>query len=46
MSDLLRDFVGDWHALVLLVVAGAIPNQIWRMLAYGSAADWMRGPTC
>ena len=32
MSDLLRDFIGDWHALVLLVIAGAIPNQIWRML--------------
>ena len=32
MSDLLRDFIGDWHALVLLLVAGVIPNQIWRML--------------
>jgi branched-subunit amino acid transport protein len=32
MSDLLRDFVGDWHALVVLLLAGVIPNQIWRML--------------
>jgi branched-subunit amino acid transport protein len=32
MSELLRDFIGDWHALVLLIVAGAVPNQIWRML--------------
>ena len=32
MSDVLRDFVGDWHALVVLLLAGVIPNQIWRML--------------
>lgn len=32
MSDLLRDFIGDWHALVMLLLAGVIPNQIWRML--------------
>jgi branched-subunit amino acid transport protein len=25
-------FIGDWHALVILFVAGVIPNQIWRML--------------
>ena len=28
----MSDFIGDWHALVVLVIAGAIPNQIWRML--------------
>jgi branched-subunit amino acid transport protein len=32
MSDVLRDFVGDWHALVVLLLAGVIPNQIWRWL--------------
>ena len=32
MSSVLRDFIGDWHALVMLILAGAIPNQIWRML--------------
>ncbi len=32
MSNVLRDFVGDWHALVVLLLAGVIPNQIWRML--------------
>jgi len=32
MSDLLRNFVGDWHALEVLLLAGVIPNQIWRML--------------
>jgi hypothetical protein len=31
MSDWLTNFLGDWHALVVLVIAGAIPNQIWRM---------------
>jgi branched-subunit amino acid transport protein len=24
--------VGDWHALLLLVIAGFLPNEIWRML--------------
>ncbi|HZR73401.1 AzlD domain-containing protein [Bradyrhizobium sp.] len=28
----MRNFVGDWHALVVLLLAGVIPNQIWRML--------------
>lgn len=32
MIDLLRNFVGDWHALAVLLLAGVFPNQIWRML--------------
>ena len=28
----MSDFFGDWHALVVLLLAGVIPNQIWRML--------------
>jgi branched-subunit amino acid transport protein len=34
-------FFGDWHALVVLVLAGVIPNQIWRMLGLwlGSGLD-------
>jgi branched-subunit amino acid transport protein len=28
----MSDFIGDWHALAVLLVAGVIPNQIWRML--------------
>ena len=34
-------FIGDWHALVVLLVAGVIPNQIWRMLGLwlGSGLD-------
>jgi len=25
-------FVGDWHALLVLVVAGFLPNEVWRMV--------------
>ncbi len=34
-------FIGDWHALVVLFVAGVIPNQIWRMLGlwFGGGID-------
>src|ERR1700751_1829265 len=34
-------FIGDWHALVILMVAGVFPNQIWRMLGLwlGSGID-------
>ena len=28
----MSDFVGDWHALLVLVIAGFLPNEIWRML--------------
>jgi branched-subunit amino acid transport protein len=26
------DFIGDWHALLVLVVAGFLPNEVWRMV--------------
>ncbi len=34
-------FFGDWHALVVLLLAGVIPNQIWRWLGLwlGSGLD-------
>jgi branched-subunit amino acid transport protein len=34
-------FIGDWHALLILLIAGVIPNQIWRMLGLmlGSGID-------
>jgi branched-subunit amino acid transport protein len=34
-------FIGDWHALAILLVAGVIPNQIWRMLGlwFGGGID-------
>src|SRR5262245_19822100 len=37
----MSDFIGDWHALVVLVLAGVIPNQLWRMLGLwlGSGID-------
>jgi branched-subunit amino acid transport protein len=25
-------FIGDWQALLVLVLAGFLPNEIWRML--------------
>lgn len=28
----MSDFIGDWHALLILVLAGFLPNEIWRML--------------
>ena len=37
----MSDFIGDWHALVVLFIAGVIPNQIWRMLGlwFGGGID-------
>jgi branched-subunit amino acid transport protein len=34
-------FFGDWHALLVLLLAGVIPNQIWRMLGlwFGGGID-------
>jgi branched-subunit amino acid transport protein len=32
MSDFMSGFLGDWHALVVLLLAGFLPNEIWRML--------------
>ncbi|KIZ36462.1 MULTISPECIES: AzlD domain-containing protein [Rhodopseudomonas] len=31
----MSNFIGDWHALLILVVAGFLPNEIWRMLGLG-----------
>ena len=37
----MSSFIGDWHALAVLLVAGVIPNQIWRMLGlwFGGGLD-------
>ena len=32
MSDWFSGFLGDWHALLVLVIAGFLPNEVWRML--------------
>jgi Branched-chain amino acid transport protein (AzlD) len=28
----MSDFFGDWHALTVLLLAGFLPNEVWRML--------------
>jgi Branched-chain amino acid transport protein (AzlD) len=28
----MSEFVGDWHALLVLVLAGFLPNEAWRMI--------------
>jgi branched-subunit amino acid transport protein len=28
----MSDFVGEWHALLILLLAGFLPNEIWRMM--------------
>jgi len=35
------EFIGDWHALAVLFVAGVLPNQIWRLLGlwFGGGLD-------
>jgi branched-subunit amino acid transport protein len=37
----MNGFVGDWHALFLLVVAGFLPNEVWRMVGlwFGGGVD-------
>jgi hypothetical protein len=37
----MSDFLGDWHALLALVLAGFLPNEIWRSLGLwlGSGVD-------
>lgn len=37
----MSDFIGDWHALLVLVIAGFLPNEVWRMLGlwFGSGVD-------
>jgi hypothetical protein len=25
-------FIGDWHSLLVLLVAGFLPNEVWRMI--------------
>ena len=32
MSDWFNNFFGDPHALLVLVIAGFLPNEVWRML--------------
>jgi branched-subunit amino acid transport protein len=37
----MSEFIGDWHALAVLVVAGFLPNEVWRLagLWLGTGVD-------
>jgi len=37
----MSNFIGDWNALLLLLLAGFLPNEIWRMLGlwFGGGID-------
>jgi branched-subunit amino acid transport protein len=41
MSDFVGLFFGDWHALLVLLLAGFLPNEVWRMLGlwFGGGID-------
>jgi hypothetical protein len=41
MSEALTNFAGDWHALLVLLLAGFLPNEIWRMIGvwFGAGVD-------
>jgi len=41
MNDWLAHFIGDWHALLVLLLAGFLPNEVWRMLGlwFGAGVD-------
>ncbi len=28
----MSNFIGDWNALLILFVAGVLPNEIWRLI--------------
>src|ERR1700719_1023491 len=37
----MSDFIGDWHPLLVLLIAGFLPNEVWRMLGlmFGGGID-------
>ena len=37
----MSEFIGDWHALLVLVIAGFLPNEVWRMVGlwFGAGVD-------
>lgn len=41
MSAWLANFVGDWHAMLVLLLAGFLPNEVWRMMGlwFGAGVD-------
>ncbi len=43
----MSDFIGDWHALLVLLLAGFLPNEVWRMVGlwFGGGVDEELGDT-
>jgi branched-subunit amino acid transport protein len=41
MKGAVGQFLGDWHALLVLVIAGFLPNEVWRQLGlmFGGGVD-------
>ena len=41
MSEWLAWFIGGWHALLVLLIAGFLPNEIWRLIGlwFGAGVD-------
>ena len=39
MSDWLFNFVGDWHALLALLLAGFLPNEVCLLYTSPSPRD-------
>jgi branched-subunit amino acid transport protein len=37
----MSDFLGNWNALLVLLLAGFLPNEVWRMLGlwFGGGID-------
>jgi branched-subunit amino acid transport protein len=37
----MSDFIGNWNALLVLLLAGFLPNEVWRMLGlwFGGGID-------
>ena len=37
----MNDFIGNWNALLVLLLAGFLPNEAWRMLGlwFGGGLD-------
>ena len=42
----MSEFFGSPHALLVLVLAGFLPNEVWRMPGSGSAAASTRARKC
>jgi hypothetical protein len=42
----MSDFIGDWHALLVLVIAASCPMKSGECWASGSAAASTKAPNC